>query len=115
MKNDVPQTEKKSRLRVIEELQERIVTESNARLQGQTVEVLFEGRKRGKWYGRNRNDKLVFVEDVEDHTGEVVKVRVERTGPWSLQGAFAYEAVSARNGHIRISNKLNPSRSPARW
>ena len=95
MEDDVPYEEKKARLKAIEELQERILAQKNAELQGETVEVLVEDRKRGKWYGRNRNDKLVYFEDDEDRKGDLVSVRVDRTGPWSLQGTLASEAVMA--------------------
>ncbi len=87
MEDDVPAEEKTRRLKAVETLQEDILTEINSRLHGETVRVLTEGRKRGRWYGRNRNDKLVFFEDERDRKGDVVDVRVERTGPWSLKGA----------------------------
>ena len=86
MADDVPQEEKQERLRRIEELQREILTEINTPLKGQTVEVLVEGRKKGRWYGRNRNDKLVFFDHEEDRTGELVGVEIDKTGPWSLQG-----------------------------
>ena len=88
MEDDVPYEEKKARLKNIEELQETILTRKNAELQGEVVEVLVEGRKRGKWYGRNRNDKLVYFEDDTDRKGEMLEIRVDRTGPWSLQGTL---------------------------
>ena len=46
------------------------------------------GRKRDRWYGRNRNDKLVCFRDDEDLKGGMVAGQVEKTGPWSLQGAL---------------------------
>ena len=88
MEDDVPFEEKKARLKTIEELQETILTQRNASLDGETVQVLVEDRKRGKWYGRNRNDKLVYFEDDADRKGEMLQIRVERTGPWSLQGTL---------------------------
>ena len=92
IEDDVPQEEKRVRLKIIEELQEEIVTKINERIKGQTVEVLVEGRKRGKWFGRNRNDKLVFLDHSEDRTGELVDVRIDKTGPWSLGGTPAAQA-----------------------
>ena len=86
MADDVPQQTKEGRLSRIEELQAGILTEINAPLKGQTMEVLVEGRKKGRWYGRNRNDKLVFFDDEENRTGEMVSVEIEKTSPWSLQG-----------------------------
>jgi tRNA-2-methylthio-N6-dimethylallyladenosine synthase len=86
MPDDVPQEEKERRLRTLEELQERIARENNERLLGQTVEVLVDSRHKGKWQGRTRTDKLVFFEDGADRLGQLVRVRIERAGPWSLQG-----------------------------
>lgn len=88
MADDVPRLEKKRRLQAVEALQKRIATETNARLQDQRMEVLVEGKKRGKWYGRTRSDKLVFFPADGDPTGQLVHVRIERTSPWSLQGSM---------------------------
>ena len=91
--DDVPQDEKKARLKELERLQEGIAAEINAALLGESVEALIEGRRKGKWFGRNRNDKLVFIngdgdgmDAGRDMSGELVSVSVEKTGPWSLQG-----------------------------
>ena len=74
---------------MVEQLQEGIAAEINARLLGSTVEVLVEGEKQGKWWGRTRGDKLVFFEDEADHMGQLVEARIDRTGTWSLQGSLA--------------------------
>jgi tRNA-2-methylthio-N6-dimethylallyladenosine synthase len=85
--DDVPAGEKERRRSAIDSLQERIVAEINAQLVGHTVEVLVEDRHRGKWRGRTRTNKLVFFDvGVADRTGELVPVRITRSGPWSLQG-----------------------------
>ena len=84
--DDVPPEDKKARLQAIEELQVGIQSEINGRLQDRTVEVLVEGSERGKGRGRNRNDKLVYIENAEDRTGQVVDVMIDRAGPWSLNG-----------------------------
>ena len=89
LRNDVPAEEKIRRRKKIEMLQEGIATEINRELLGQTVEVLVEGRKKGKWWGRTRTDKLVFFDDEADRTGQLVEVKVEKTSPWSLQGGLA--------------------------
>ena len=102
--DDVPQDEKKARLKALDELQESISADINARLLGETVQVLIEGRRRGKWFGRNRNDKLVFINQDADNpdadrddahdaqspdlSGEMVSVKIQKTSPWSLQGAL---------------------------
>ena len=89
MEDDVPLEDKRARLKAVEELQAGVQAEINGRLEGRTTEVLVEGVKRGKAQGRNRNDKLVYIEDAEDKVGEVVRVRVDKTSPWSLQSRVA--------------------------
>jgi len=85
--DDVPPEEKQRRRKAVDDLQEHIVGGINARLLGQTVEVLVEERHRGKWRGRTRTNKLVFFDTGKrDWSGQLVQVRITRTGPWSMQG-----------------------------
>ena len=84
--DDVPLLEKKRRLDHIERLQEKIATEINARLRDKVVEVLVEGKARDKWQSRTRSGKLVFFNDNTDRLGQLVKIRIDKTSPWSLQG-----------------------------
>ncbi len=84
--DDVPPEEKERRRKALDDLQARIAAEINAQLLGQTVEVLVEGKKKGRWWGRTRTDKLVFFEDARDRLGDLVLVRITWTGPWSLIG-----------------------------
>ncbi|MDE2843062.1 MAG: tRNA (N6-isopentenyl adenosine(37)-C2)-methylthiotransferase MiaB [Chloroflexota bacterium] len=92
MEDDVAAEVKDRRMKELDALQENILRETNAELVGQTVEVLVEGRKRGKWQGRTRTDKLVFLtEDDEsgcssDLAGQLVQVGIEHASPWALQG-----------------------------
>ena len=86
MPDDVSPEEKAYRLRNLDEIQEGIISKKNSRLLGETVEVLVEGDKNGKWQGRTRTDKLVFFEDAGEHLGDLMSVEVTRTSPWSLQG-----------------------------
>ena len=88
MQDDVPDAEKQRRLKVIEEIQESVSSEINARLLNTIQEVLVVGRRKGRWFGRNRNDKLVFFDHPDDLKGQMAEVCVERTSPWSLQGAL---------------------------
>jgi len=77
---------KKERLNKIEGLQTAIASEINSQLQGREVEVLVEGRKGGKWFGRTRSNKLVFFEDAGDWLGQLARVQIGKTSPWSLGG-----------------------------
>jgi tRNA-2-methylthio-N6-dimethylallyladenosine synthase len=85
-KDDVPAIEKKRRLQILEQLQESIAAEINARLLEQKVEVLVEGKQKGKWYGRTITDKIVFFNSDDDWYGKLAILDIERTSPWSLQG-----------------------------
>jgi tRNA-2-methylthio-N6-dimethylallyladenosine synthase len=77
---------KKERLHKIEELQAAIAGEINSQLQGRQVEVLVEGSKGGKWFGRTRSNKLVFFEDASDWLGQLARIQIKKTSPWSLKG-----------------------------
>jgi len=91
LEDNVPATEKRRRLNEIERLQEGIAAEINARLLGKTVEVLIEGERKGKWYGRTRSGKLVFISNRKDCRGQLMNISIEKTGPWSLQGKVRRE------------------------
>ena len=94
MPDDVPPEEKERRFRALEELQSDIAAQINGRLIGETLEVLVEGEhaatRRGgphhRWKGRTRTNKLVFFDSAEDLRRELVAVRIEWAGPWSLVG-----------------------------
>jgi tRNA-2-methylthio-N6-dimethylallyladenosine synthase len=86
LKDDIPPDVKKARLEETEKLQQEIQTEINARLLGKTLEILVEGRQKGKWYGRTRTDKLVFFSSGSDYPGQLVNIKIDKTSPWSLQG-----------------------------
>ncbi len=97
MEDDVPKEVKDRRMKELDSLQESILRDTNSVLVGQTLEVLVEGRKRGKWQGRTRTDKLVFIADDEDagdrinpgqsvNPGDLVNVEISQASPWALQG-----------------------------
>ena len=86
--DNIPPEVKKERLNIIEQLQEKTATEINAKLLEKTVEVLVEGRKKGKWHGRSRSGKLVFFSENGELLGQIVKVKITKTSPWSLQGVI---------------------------
>ncbi len=87
--DDVPNEEKMRRFRALEDLQERLVAEINARYLGQRLPVLFEGRSKQRWFGRTPTNRLVFVESEDDLVGRQEMVTINWTGPWSLIGQLA--------------------------
>lgn len=92
MADDVPEAVKVARHRRIEELQEQVSRSINAQALGQTVEVLVEEAHKGKWRGRTRRNKLVFIESELDLRGRLVEAEITWTGPWSMQGRFVRDA-----------------------
>ncbi len=98
MADDVPEDEKVRRHKELEKLQEQVCGEINARLLGETVELLIEGEHKGKWRGRTRQNKLVFV-NVDDRYGDLrgrlIEAQITWTGPWSMQGRFARDVSPA--------------------
>jgi tRNA-2-methylthio-N6-dimethylallyladenosine synthase len=85
MQDDINEEEKMRRFRMLEDMQELLVTEINARYQGKTVSVLFEEKVKNRWRGRTPNNKLVFVESEANLKGRILPVLVTWTGPWSMQ------------------------------
>ena len=51
-----------------------------------TVVVLVEGKQKGRWRGRNPQNKLVFFPDPRNLQGQMVRVRIKHAGPWSMSG-----------------------------
>ena len=89
--DDIAREVKRERLAKVERLQAAIAGGINSQIRGKTVEVLVEGRKKGKWFGRSRSNKLVFFENENDLLGQLVRVRIEKTSPWALQGNMDYD------------------------
>ena len=89
MEDSVSKEEKKERLESIWEMQESVQVEINKKLIGQELEVLVEGKKRDKVFGRTRNDKLVFIDTDCDKTNEFVCVKIDDSTAWSLQGTIS--------------------------
>lgn len=83
--------EKQFRRIRLEQVQEHIATERNAVFLDRTVEVLVEEHVKGKWRGRDRNNKLVFFEHPNDWAGRLVNVHVNETRPWWLGGTLIEE------------------------
>jgi tRNA-2-methylthio-N6-dimethylallyladenosine synthase len=94
MTDDVPEEEKERRRKMLDDMQAEIIAEINGRFLGQTVPVLVEESRGGKWRGRTPQNKLVFFEDhSQDRHGQVVDVEIVWTGPWSMQGRLPGSAM----------------------
>jgi len=76
---------KKERLNRVEAAQTKIAGDINSQLRSKIVEVLVEGSKEGKWYGRTRSNKLAFFKSSNDCLGRLIDVTITKTSPWALQ------------------------------
>lgn len=100
MTDDVSRAVKKARKVTVDELQQVIQGKNNAALIGSTVEVLVEGRKRGRLHGRSRGDKLIYLDGpVELGTeapspGQMVQVEITDSTPWSLEAELVAANVT---------------------
>src|SRR5919198_777103 len=94
MVDDVPREEKRRRLHRVEDVQKRIATRINARYLGRTVDVLVEGKAKGRWYGRTRTNKLVHFDDERELAGHLVDVEITATQPWYLEGLVRTPALA---------------------
>jgi tRNA-2-methylthio-N6-dimethylallyladenosine synthase len=92
LEDDVPDEVKKERLHAIEEVERGISAGLNQPYEGRDVDVLVEGRRDGLWHGRTRSNKLLHFAG-EAAIGETIRVRVERSSAWSLQGTAASDAL----------------------
>jgi tRNA-2-methylthio-N6-dimethylallyladenosine synthase len=94
--DDVPAGEKRRRLNELLALQESIGWERNRAWLGRVTEVLVDGieRRSGsnpsalRLSGRNRENKLVHCTGPAQLLGQLVQVRVEHAGPYSLAGSL---------------------------
>lgn len=88
MKDDVSTEEKERRRTVLDGRVTKINAEKSQKILGETVEVLVEEfqEKKNRWRGRTPHNKLVFFEDDANRLGQLVSVKIEWAGPFSLIG-----------------------------
>ncbi len=89
MPDNIPDSVKWDRFRMLEELQEKVAAEIHSKRVGKSVEVLFEDKRKGRWRGRTPNNELVFVETDLELQGQQQNIKVEWAGPWSMIGTLA--------------------------
>lgn len=84
--DDIPDSEKRRRFHILEELQKEISQEKMGIYLNTTVEVLVEEKQKERWRGRNPQNKLVFFPDPRNLRGQLVQVFIKHAGPWSMSG-----------------------------
>ena len=89
MADDVPEEEKTRRIVQLQALQRSIQSDLNARLVGQTVDVLIDAASRRRdteLSGRTSQNVVVNLPGSADWIGRTLPVRIERAGPHSIWG-----------------------------
>ena len=86
MKDDVKMSDKQRRYKTLNDIQEKIQGEINSKLLGQISEVMIEGKRREKTFGRNRHDKIIYTNTSELKEGDIVDVKIDYAGPWAMKG-----------------------------
>lgn len=94
--NQVPEKTKKERFQRLVDMQTAIGTELNLAYEGQTVEVLVEGKSRqsdAMYTGRTGKYKLVNFTCDRDLTGQLVQVKIVKAWPFWLEGQVVTQQV----------------------
>jgi tRNA-2-methylthio-N6-dimethylallyladenosine synthase len=86
MQDDVPSEVKKERLTKIEKLQAGIIDKINERMQDQIVEVLVEGKEKGKWTGGQGEIRWYFFSDQGDCQSLLVRLKLHIPVPGLYEG-----------------------------
>jgi tRNA-2-methylthio-N6-dimethylallyladenosine synthase len=90
-KDDVPEEVKQERLQRLLKLHQTIVSEENASLLGDTVEVLVEGRNKEGWLkGRTRSWKKVIFQGDDSLIGTLVKITIHSYNHQTLLGNLSF-------------------------
>jgi tRNA-2-methylthio-N6-dimethylallyladenosine synthase len=87
--DDVPEDEKTRRIVALQALQRDIQSDLNARMVGQTVDVLVDAASRRRdteVSGRTSGNVVVNVPGPAEWIGETLPIRIERAGPHSVWG-----------------------------
>jgi tRNA-2-methylthio-N6-dimethylallyladenosine synthase len=96
--DDVSDEEKKSRLRRLNELQDKISLEQNQKLEGQVLRVLVESESKTNpdvLQTRTESNKIVHARGSKDLIGQFVSVKVTEAKTWTLNGELVTEEVPA--------------------
>jgi tRNA-2-methylthio-N6-dimethylallyladenosine synthase len=88
--DDVPDEEKKARLKLLQEQQKLIQFSKNAAYQAQVVEVLVDGRARTNFTlsGRMSNNRIVNFDGPNSLLGRIVRVEISGFSANSLKGVW---------------------------
>ena len=90
MKDDVPMVDKQRRYKYLNDEQEIIQADLNSKYVGKIDNIMIEGNKRGKVFGRNNQDKIIYVDNPHLIEGTLVDVEIDYAGPWAMKGNLVH-------------------------
>jgi tRNA dimethylallyltransferase len=96
MKDSVSHGEKERRRKILTKILEKTALQNNKKLVGQTVKVLVDSEKNGRFFGRNEGNKVVEIakpKNKEMKIGEFVDVKITKAEPWKLRGELTKKRV----------------------
>jgi tRNA-2-methylthio-N6-dimethylallyladenosine synthase len=111
--DDVTEAEKTRRIMALQSVQRDIQCQLNARLVGQSVDVLVDAasrRRETELSGRTSTNVVVNLPGSADLIGQTVRVRVERAGPHSVWGravAPHAPACETTNGFCWVTQRTS--------
>jgi tRNA-2-methylthio-N6-dimethylallyladenosine synthase len=88
--DDVTESEKKTREKILQKVLAKTVLESNQKLLNTNLPVLVDGEKAGKFYGRTAGYKVVEIKtDQPLEIGQYINVKIDRVESWKLFGQIS--------------------------
>jgi len=95
VEDDVPETEKRRRLQVLNVLQQRRQEQQNRARVGGREEVLVDTVGEGRISGRTRDFRIVHLDGGPDLLGRLIEVEITGSGPNALVGNLSLTCPSA--------------------
>ena len=87
IEDNLTQQEKRKRLSVVNELQDKIQFDLNSKYLNNEYDVLVEGIVRNRLFGRTEGDKLVYIQDGDESMiGNIHKTKIIEISSYSLIG-----------------------------
>ena len=86
--DNIPVNIKRSRLNIVNRLQEEIQLELNNKYLNSVHKILIDGKSKDRFYGRTLGDKLVYINDINSSDlGNIIETEINEASPYSLSGS----------------------------
>ncbi len=86
--DNIPVNIKRSRLNIVNRLQEEIQLELNNKYLNSVHQILIDGKSKDRFYGRTLGDKLVYINDINSSDlGNIIETEINDVSPYSLSGS----------------------------